>query len=111
MSKKTPAEITRYSQRQTKTVLGNAEGDNNLPVEERRRLREQENARRAAEIRDGLSRVNTERLARRKALLEALGDGSAGDKLKATLKKLAAERRPTARRYIPISDRARAWSA
>ena len=44
-------------------------------------------------------------LARRKALLEALDDGSAGDKLKETLKKLAAERPPTRKRYIPIRER------
>jgi len=82
----------------------NADGDD-LPVEERRRLREQEEARRAAEHREGLLRAHMEPLARREALREALEDGTAGEKLKATLENLAANRLPTPKRYIPMRER------
>jgi hypothetical protein len=82
----------------------NADGTHNLTAEERRQLREEASARRAAEIRDGLKRVHMERLERRIAAKAALADGSACEKLKAALG-------PPPKRYIPISGRARTWSA
>lgn len=66
----------------------NADG-NNLPVEERRKLHEEAEARRAAEIRDALLQTRMQRFARLKALDEALAGGAAGEKLEATVKKLA----------------------
>ncbi|MBY0321610.1 MAG: hypothetical protein K2X72_23005 [Reyranella sp.] len=72
----------------------NADGTERLSKEEQRELREQENAKRVADIREGIKRRHLVVTAPRLATNNAIADGTAEEKLRALLALSAERNRP-----------------